>query len=69
MRLVQSDEDMREQMRGMLRKVQSGELVRDWNLEQLAGLPHLTQLKRELAEHDIKHVESLFLERKKATGW
>lgn len=63
------NEDMREKMRDMLRKVQSGELVRDWNLEQLAGMPHLTQLKRELAEHDIKHVESLFLERKKATGW
>ena len=41
------DEDMRDKMRTMLRRVQSGELVRDWNLEQLAGRPHLTQLKRE----------------------
>ena len=31
--------------------------------------PLLTQLKRELAEHDISHVEALFLERKQATGW
>lgn len=63
------NEDMRDNMRAMLRRVQSGELVRDWNLEQMAGLPHLTQLKRELAGHDIKHVEALFLERKEATGW
>ena len=63
------DEDMRNKMRAMLRRVQSGELVRDWNLEQLAGRPHLTQLKRERAEHDIRHVETLFLERKAETGW
>ena len=25
--------------------------------------------KRELAKHDIRHVEELFLERKRATGW
>ena len=39
------DEDLRDRMRAMLRRVQSGELVRDWNLEQLAGKPHLTQLR------------------------
>ena len=63
------DEDLRDRMRAMLRRVQSGELVRDWNLEQLAGKPHLTQLRRERAEHDIRHVEKLFLERKEETGW
>ena len=63
------DDEVRDNMRKMLRRVQSGELVRDWNLEQLAGRPLLTQLKRELAEHDIRHVEGLFLERKRATGW
>ena len=56
-------------MRRMLRHVQSGELVREWNLERQAGLPVLTQLRRELAEHDIRHVEELFLDRKRATGW
>ena len=63
------DEDLRDKMRAMLRRVRSGELVRDWNLEQLAGKPHLRQLRRERAEHDIRHVEKLFLERKEATGW
>lgn len=63
------DEDLRDKMRAMLRRVQSGELVRDWNLEQLAGKPHLRQLRRERAEHDVRHVEKLFLERKEATGW
>ena len=63
------DEDLRDRMRAMLRRVRSGELVRDWNLEQLAGKPHLRQLRRERAEHDVRHVEKLFLERKEATGW
>ncbi len=63
------DEDLRDRMRAMLRRVRSGELVRDWNLEQLAGKPHLRQLRRERAEHDVRHVEELFLERKEATGW
>ena len=63
------NEEVRDNMRRMLRRVQSGELVREWNLEQMAGRPMLTQLKRELAEHDIKHVEAVFLERKEATGW
>ena len=63
------DGEVRDRMRKMLRRVQSGELVREWNLEQMAGRPVLTQLKRELAEHDIRHVEGLFLERKRATGW
>ena len=63
------DREVRDRMRRMLRHVQSGELVREWNLEQQAGRPVLTQLRRELAEHDIRHVEELFLDRKRATGW
>lgn len=63
------DEGIRKKMHAMLKKVQSGDLVREWNLEQIAGKPVLTQLKRERADHDIKHVEQLFLDRKKATGW
>ena len=56
-------------MRQMLKRIQSGELVRDWNLEQAAGQPVFNQLKRELAEHPIREVEDLFLKRKAETGW
>lgn len=63
------DEHVRNRMREMLGRIQSGELVRDWNLERTAGLPMFNQLKRELAEHPIREVEDLFLKRKEATGW
>lgn len=63
------DDHVRDNMRQMLGRIQSGELVRDWNLERSAGLPMFNQLKRELAEHPIREVEDLFLKRKEATGW
>jgi len=63
------DDHVRQQMRAMLKRIESGELVRDWNLEQTAGSPVLHQLKREIAEHPIRDVEALFLERKEKTGW
>jgi ketol-acid reductoisomerase len=63
------DDHVREQMRAMLKRIESGELVRDWNLEQTAGTPVFNQLKREIAEHPIREVEALFLERKEKTGW
>ena len=63
------DEHVREQMRVMLKRIESGELVREWNLEQTAGTPIFHQLKREMAEHPIREVEALFLERKEKTGW
>lgn len=63
------DEHVRQQMRIMLSRIQSGELVRDWNLEQTAGNPVFNQLKRDLAEHPIREVERLFMERKEQTGW
>ena len=63
------DDHVRQQMRAMLKRIESGELVRDWNLEQTAGTPVLHQLKREIAEHPIREVEALFLERKEKTGW
>jgi ketol-acid reductoisomerase len=56
-------------MRIMLKRIQSGELVRDWNLEQTAGNPVFNQLRREIAEHPICEVEGLFIERKEKTGW
>lgn len=61
-------EDIRDRMRRMLRCVQSGELVRDWNLEQLAGRPLFNQLKREMAQHPISEVQKVFIERRKASG-
>ncbi len=61
-------EDIRDRMRQMLRRVQSGELVRDWNLEQLAGRPHFNQLKREVMEHPIGAVQKTFIERRNASG-
>jgi ketol-acid reductoisomerase len=63
------DDHVRDNMRRMLGRIQSGELVREWNLEQMAGAPMLHQRKRALAEHEIKDVEDVFLERKKASGW
>ena len=33
------DDHVRDNMRRMLGRIQSGELVREWNLEQLAGAP------------------------------
>ena len=63
------DEGVKDRMRQMLRRVQSGELVREWNLEQLAGKPVFTQLRRETQEHSIKDVEEIFFARKEATGW
>ena len=63
------NEDVRDGMRQMLKRVQSGEFVREWNLERMAGLPVFNQLKRERREHEIREVEALFLERKKASGW
>ena len=63
------DEHVREQMRVILNRIESGELVREWNLEQTAGTPIFHQLKREMAEHPIREVEALFLERKEKTGW
>lgn len=63
------NEDVRDGMRRMLKRVQSGELVREWNLERIAGLPTFNQLKRERGEHEIREVEALFLERKEASGW
>ncbi len=63
------DDHVRQQMRIMLKRIQSGELVRDWNLEQTAGNPVFNQLRREIAEHPICEVEGLFIERKEKTGW
>jgi len=63
------DDHVRDNMRRMLGRIQSGELVREWNLEHLAGAPMLHQRQRALDEHEIKDVEDVFLERKKATGW
>lgn len=62
------NEDVRNRMREMLRQVQSGELVRDWNLEQLAGRPHFNQLIREVVEHPIGEVQKTFVERREASG-
>ncbi len=61
-------EDIKDRMRQMLRRVQSGEVVRDWNLEQLAGRPHFNQLKREVMEHPIGDVQKTFIERRNASG-
>ncbi len=61
-------EDIRERMHKMLKRIQAGELVREWNLEQLAGSPVLNQCRREIMEHPISEVEKLFLERKEASG-
>lgn len=61
-------EDIRDRMRQMLRRVQSGEVVRDWNLEQLAGRPHFNQLKREVMEHPIGAVQKTFIERRNVSG-
>lgn len=61
-------DDVRERMRQMLARIQAGEMVRDWNLEQLAGCPVLNQRKREILEHPISEVEKLFMERKLASG-
>ena len=61
-------DDVRERMHQMLARIKAGELVRDWNLEQLAGCPVLNQCRREILEHPISEVEKLFLERKLASG-
>lgn len=63
------DEEVKDRMRHMLKRVQSGELVKEWNLERIAGMPIFNQLKRDRREHEIREVESLFLERKEASGW
>ena len=60
------NEDVRDRMRQLLKRVQSGECVREWNLERLAGSPVFNQLKRERREHEIREVEALFLDRKEA---
>ena len=61
-------EDIKDRMRQMLRCVQSGEVVRDWNLEQLAGRPHFNRLKRAVADHPISAVQETFIERRNASG-
>ena len=63
------NEDVRDGMREMLKRVQSGEMVREWNLERVAGSPTFNQLRRERSEHEIREVQALFLERKDASGW
>lgn len=60
--------DIKDRMREMLGRVQNGEVVRDWNLEQLAGRPHFNRLKRAVAEHPISAVQETFIERRNASG-
>jgi len=60
--------EVKENMRKMLRRIQSGEIVREWNLEQLAGSPVFHQARREAMEHPIGEAEKIFFERKEASG-
>jgi len=62
------NEDVKQRMHRMLQRIESGELVREWQVERLTGQPVLHQLKQEAIHHPIREVELLFLERKKASG-
>ena len=62
------DDAVKERMHEMLKRVQSGEVVRDWNLEQLAGCPMLTRLRQDVVDHPIGDAEKMFFDRKEASG-
>jgi len=62
------DDGVKERMRTMLKRVQSGECVRDWNLEQLAGCPMFHRLRQDVMDHPIGEAEKVFFDRKEASG-
>ncbi|MBC7292595.1 MAG: ketol-acid reductoisomerase, partial [Thermoleophilia bacterium] len=48
--------EVREEMEIILEEIQTGEFAREWILENMAGRPVYTALKREEAEHEIEIV-------------
>jgi ketol-acid reductoisomerase len=50
------NEDVREEMAIILEEIQSGEFAREWILENMAGRPVYSALKRQGGEHEIEHV-------------
>ncbi len=50
------NEDTKDEMREILREIQSGEFAREFILENKAGKPVLNALRRQAAEHQIEEV-------------
>ena len=50
------NEDTREEMRAVLAEIQSGEFAREWILENKAGRPVYSALKRIGEQHEIEVV-------------
>jgi ketol-acid reductoisomerase len=50
------DQGVKERMRATLARVQDGSFARDWILENAAGRPAFTALRRRQAEHPIEQV-------------
>lgn len=50
------NESVREEMRKILKEIQSGEFAREWILENMCGRPVYNALKRKESEHPIEEV-------------
>lgn len=50
------NEDVRQEMKKILKEIQSGEFAREWILENQAGRPVLNALRRREREHPIEEV-------------
>jgi ketol-acid reductoisomerase len=50
------NDDVREEMALILEEIQSGEFAREWILENMAGRPVYSALKRQGGEHEIEQV-------------
>jgi ketol-acid reductoisomerase len=50
------NEDVREEMALILEEIQTGEFAREWIMENMAGRPVYSALKRHGGEHEIEHV-------------
>ncbi len=50
------NEKVREEMKKILKEIQSGEFAREWILENQAGRPVLNALRRREAEHPIEEI-------------
>ena len=50
------DDEVKKRMKGVLDDIQSGKFVKEWMLENKAGLPSFKAMRRRAAERDIEQV-------------
>ena len=50
------DDEVKKRMKGILDDIQSGKFVKEWMLENKAGLPSFKAMRRRAAERDIEQV-------------